>query len=263
MQDKKIYSIRMRAAKGGPHEKGGKHISGGEVLANYEDIKKAVNTLLDKAIMHSRGNPDFMQIQFEEVEKPVQYLAPLRIKTNNVSSLQEGHQRAINLLKKCGVPRPTIEEAYKLMEQSENSGMRGAILLNVHSGERVDNRGEKGVRVSRMDWDNDNFNNWAIRQKIPSELKIKEAITLATKVASHPEIFAELCWSDDPDYITGYVASKKIGYQRISKLKEYGDERGFRIIFVKNVPNIDTYIDYLEKEPTLLYWEEDDDTRFN
>lgn len=47
---------------------------------------------------------------------------------------------------------------------------------------------------------------------------------LATKVSEHPATVAELCWSDDPKYITGYVASKELGYQCITKLKEYGDE---------------------------------------
>jgi 6-carboxyhexanoate--CoA ligase len=259
----KFFSIRMRAAKGGPHEKGGKHISGGESLASYEDIQKAVNDLVEKALTHSRGNPDFMQIQFEEVQMPVHFLAPLSITTNHVLSVREGHQLAMQLLRKCGVPGLSIEKAYELIAQPENVGMRGAMLLHVQSGERVDNRGEKGVRVSRMDWDAANFDKWAIRQEMPRNARVKEAITLATKVASHPEIVAELCWSDDPDYITGYVASEKIGYQRISKLKEYGDERGFRIFFVKDALNLDSYIHYLEKEPTLLYWEEDDDTRIN
>ncbi|WP_096202237.1 6-carboxyhexanoate--CoA ligase [Bacillus sp. FJAT-45350] len=261
--ENKLFSIRMRAAKGGSHENGGKHISGGEVLANYENIKKAVNTLMDKALMHSRGNPDFMLIQFEEVQRPVRTLRPLPIQTNNVSTTQEGHLLAKRLLKECGVSGSTIERAYELIAKPENIGMRGAMLLTTSTGERVDNRGEKGVRVSRMDWEHSNFKKWAMRQELSSNLRVKEAITLATKVANHPGIIAELCWSDDPDYITGYVASEKIGYHRISKLKEYGDERGFRIFFVKEARNIENYIDYLEKDPILLFWEEEDDKRFN
>ena len=35
------------------------------------------------------------------------------------------------------------------------------------------------------------------------------SIVLATKVSAHPATVAELCWSDDPEYITGYVASRK------------------------------------------------------
>ncbi|WP_227935307.1 6-carboxyhexanoate--CoA ligase [Alkalihalobacillus deserti] len=260
MQDK-FFSVRMRAAKDASHEKGGKHISGGEMLATYENIKKAMNTLMDKALSHARGAPDFMQIQFEEVDKPFHLLAPLHIKTNTVSNADEGHEVAINLLKKCGVPKQTIDMAYDVI--SQNDGMRGAILIDAHSGERVDNRGKKGIRVSRMDWFDETFEKWATRQNMPVHFRVKEAVTLATKVANHPDTIAELCWSDDPDYVTGYVASKELGYQRISNLKEYGDERGCRIFFVGRSENIETYIDYLEKEPILLEWEEENDTRIN
>ena len=32
-----LYSVRMRAAQGGPHEKGGHHISGAERIVKLED----------------------------------------------------------------------------------------------------------------------------------------------------------------------------------------------------------------------------------
>ena len=79
---------------------------------------------------------------------------------------------------------------------------------------------------------------------------------IATKVSAHPATVAELCWSDDPEYITGYVASKKQGYQRITKLKEYGDERGCRIFLVDGLSDLHSYIDYLEKQPIFVQWRE-------
>ena len=47
----------------------------------------------------------------------------------------------------------------------------------------------------------------------------EEAIVLATKVANCPGIIGEICISDDPEYVTGYVSSKEIGYRRIKKMK--------------------------------------------
>lgn len=44
---------------------------------------------------------------------------------------------------------------------TEYSGIRGAVLIDIHSGARMDDRNEKGVRVSRMDWLNPNFEKWA------------------------------------------------------------------------------------------------------
>ncbi|MGF6952359.1 6-carboxyhexanoate--CoA ligase [Neobacillus sp. B4I6] len=261
MQEGKYYSIRMRAAKNGPHEQGGKHISGGELLSTYSNMKHAVNALLEKGLTHSRGNPDFMQIQFESIDEPIKLVKPLQIATNEVESVDEGQSFARRLLEREGIPRTSIEKAYQLM--TEYSGIRGAILIDIHSGERIDERKEKGLRVSRMDWLDTNFEKWADYFKMPKNSRVKEALVLATKVNEHPATVAELCWSDDPEYITGYVASKKLGYQRITKLKEYGDEHGCRIFFVDGLSDLHSYIHYLEKQPIFIQWEEENDTRVN
>jgi 6-carboxyhexanoate--CoA ligase len=261
MEAEKYYSVRMRAAKNGSHEHGGKHISGGELLSTYSDMKQAVNDLLEKGLIHSRGNPDFMQIQFELVDQPIKFMKPLQVLTNEVESVEMGQALSRKLLEKADIERQVIEKAYQHM--TEYSGIRGAILIDVHSGERIDDRNYKGVRVSRMDWLNTNFEKWADYYKMPKNSRIKEALVLATKVSEHPATVAELCWSDDPEYITGYVATKKLGYQRITKLKEYGDERGCRIFFVDCLRDLNSYIHYLEKQPVFIQWEEENDTRIN
>lgn len=249
-----LYSVRMRAAQDGPHEKGGKHISGGEKLSTYENLKDAVNGLLEKALFHSRGNPDFMQIQFEMVTDPIKKLKPLSIGTNHVSSVEEGQSVAWHLLEKAGVPMKSIQQAYEVM--AECSELSGAILFDIRSGLRIDQRMGKGIRVSRMDWFQADFEKWANHYNMPQSPRVKEALVLATKVCAHPATVAELCWSDDPEYITGYVASKNLGYQRITQLKEYGNEQGCRIFFVDGLSDVQSYIDYLEKQPTLVQWEE-------
>lgn len=254
MLKENLYSVRMRAAQNGPHEKGGRHISGGEQLSTYENLKNAVNILLEKALSHSRGNPDFMQIQFEMIDEPIKKLKPLSIGTNKVDSTEEGQSIARKLLEKAGVPTKSIEKAYKVM--TEYSELRGAMLFDIRSGLRVDDRNEKGVRVSRMDWLTTDFEKWADHYHMSRSQRVKEALVLATKVCAHPATVAELCWSDDPEYITGYVASPKQGYQRITKLKEYGDERGCRIFFVDGLSDLPSYIDYLEKQPIFVQWEE-------
>ncbi|MBD1379545.1 6-carboxyhexanoate--CoA ligase [Metabacillus arenae] len=254
MQGEKYYSVRMRSAKEGSHEQGEKHISGGELLSTYNDIKHAVNALLEKGLTHSRGRPDFMQIQFECINDPIKLVNPLQVMTNEVESAGKGQALARKLLEQAGIPRKSIEKAYDQI--TEYSGIRGAIMLDIHSGERIDDRKEKGVRVSRMDWLDTNFEKWADHCQIPQNPRVKEALVLATKVSEHPATIAELCWSDDPDYITGYVASKKLGYRRITKLKEFGDEQGCRIFFVNGLEDLNSYIHYLEKQPVFVQWEE-------
>ncbi len=253
MQSEALFSVRMRAAKNGTHEQGGTHISGGEMLATCNDIEQAVMYLLEKGMTHSKGRPDFMQIQLETVHHPLKYVEPLKLTTNEVKTLEEGQALAWSLLEKSGIQRNIIIEAVNLVSQFSNAS--GAILIDVHTGKRMDDQIEKGIRVSRMDWSNGHYERWAECHHIPFHSRVKEALALATKVCNHPAAIAELCWSDDPDYVTGYVASKSLGYQRITKLKQSGDERGCRIFFVDGQEDIQSYIHFLKKQPVIIQWE--------
>ncbi|MDA1477164.1 6-carboxyhexanoate--CoA ligase [Bacillus changyiensis] len=256
MKGEKYYSVRMRASQNGSHEEGGKHISGGERLTTYSGLKQAINALLAKSLGHSRGQPDFMQIQFEAINQPIKLLHPLQVNTNQVNSVETGKELAVELLKYAGVPSVALEKAYQQMP--EYSEVRGAVFIDIHSGKRIDGRKEKGVRVSRIDWSDTNFRTWATKHDIPLKSRIKEALALATKVCDHPAVIAEFCFSDDPDYITGYVASKNLGYQRVTKLKECGDENGCRIFFVDSSRDLENCINDLEKQPVMIYWGDQD-----
>ncbi len=103
MQEETFYSVRMRASMNGSHEDGGKHISGGERLIPFHEMKHTVNALLEKGLSHSRGKPDFMQIQFEEVYESIKTIQPLPVHTNEVSCPEEGQKLARLLLEKEGV----------------------------------------------------------------------------------------------------------------------------------------------------------------
>ncbi|MFP3729016.1 6-carboxyhexanoate--CoA ligase [Priestia filamentosa] len=255
MRDLSYYSVRMRASKSKPHEEGGKHISGGEQLVLFDEIRGAVDKLLHKSLTHSRGTPDFAQIQFEVVDEPVQVISPLQVTTHTTNSVDEGQLLAQNLLMKCGVPFPIIQKAYLLVE--EYAELSGAILIDSKTGQRLDEsyHNGKGIRVSRMDWRDENFKKWNREIAANQNNRLKEALTLASKVSMHQATVAELCWSDDPDYTTGYVASKKFGYQRITTLKQYGNEQGCRIFFVDSSEDVTKYIDYLKTNPVLIQWE--------
>lgn len=82
---------------------------------------------------------------------------------------------------------------------------------------------------------------------------VREALVLAAKVLSTPGIVAELCWSDDPGYTAGYVASAKQGYVRFPHLKPLGDERGGRAFFLESGGhNLSELIDSLQTKPMLF-----------
>lgn len=133
--------------------------------------------------------------------------------------------------------------------------MRGAALILKESGVRIEPDRERGVRVSRLGIEKNTGKN--LSKKL-SKVKInvvavKEALMLASKVASCPDVIAEICISDDPDYTTGYIASKEFGYLRMPNIKNRGGMHGGRVFFVKENANIESVIDYLEKIPAILY----------
>ena len=87
-------------------------------------------------------------------------------------------------------------------------------------------------------------------------LHLEEALILASKIASCKGIVAELCWSDDPSYVIGYVGTKE-NYERIPILKDKGNPVGGRVFFVDaNQLNddytLDDLIAYLEKQVVLI-----------
>lgn len=239
------FSIRMRASKGGAHEVGGKHVSGGEHLVRCNELETTATLLVQKALQHSRGQADFIQIVMEKVEdEQIEYINALPVSSINVSSVEEGREQAKVELAKFGVSEKAIECAIHAIDSLPNH--RGAIIMDAKTGEKLGNRGLKGVRVSRLDWEGGS-NRFSL-----AERRKKEAQAIAAKVAHSPYTLAELCWSDDPDYLTGYVSSKKSGYQRISTLKELGDERGGRVFFVETPIDLTDYVSFLEKKPILI-----------
>lgn len=238
---KACYSIRMRAAERSP-ELGEKHISGGERIGSKSQIEPIVKQLLNKASNHSRGDADFIQITVEKIAPDqIQYMPPLEITTVEATSIEKAHSEARKILTSLGVSEHALNVAFHQL--SSNQNLRGAIILNSKTGLRLDDRGQKGVRVSRIDWQDadGDFNE-----------RVREALALASKVANSPFTVAELCWSDDPDYVTGYVSNRDIGYVRITPLKREGSESGGRVFFVSDEVELESYIDYLESVPVLI-----------
>ena len=200
------YSVRMRASQFND-ESDEKHISGGELLSRYEQLEKSITFLTHKALQHSRGKADFMQIQLEKITESILTLPPLHPSTHTVEHILEGQNVAKKRLLQLDVQANAIENALKLLFALGN--MRGAMIVDCVTGQRLDHNDIKGIRVTRLSWELEDFQTWCHIQKIPNNIRIKEALTLASKVAHHPSTVAELCWSDYQEYTTGYVASKK------------------------------------------------------
>lgn len=246
-----MYSVRMRAAEGGPHEKGGFHISGGEALVQKGSLEETAKLLLKKALAHSRGEADFIQLVVEKVEaESLVRLDPLPVSTDEVQSVEEGRQRAASFLRSLSISDRAITAGMELLKSSTN--LRGAAVLSALTGQRLDPVKDRGIRVTRMGWNEEGFNQWCAQYPRLVSPRIAEAIALATKVAHAPFLAAELCWSDDPEYVTGYVSSRKTGYVRITQLKEKGSLSGGRIFYVMDHVDLPSLQAYLEETPVWI-----------
>ncbi|MFZ3065072.1 MAG: 6-carboxyhexanoate--CoA ligase [Nitrospirota bacterium] len=249
----KLYNIRMRASKNN------EHISGAERIASSMDIHKTVSELINRALSHERGKPEKINISIDRLEqKKIKKLKALNITTISVADYKDGRMYASQLLELIGVKKRAIKMAMDYMAKGaspDKKNMRGAMIIDYKTGKRIEPDKYRGIRASRMDIAK------TAEAKLITALKkakinnpyIREAVVLAAKVVNAPETIAELCWSDDPSYQAGYVASKRFGYVRFPYLKEKGSPFGGRAFFV-DAKKIDLkkYIDFLEMQPILI-----------
>jgi len=227
------------------------HISGAEGLYEISEIQKVVKKYIERALNHSKGKPDKITVTIEEIKQRPRVISSLPLATVHGKRPAESKKIAIELLQSLGVSKTSIDRAFELIQKDK---MRGAALLSVEKGERLDPGRERGVRASRLGITKHAFKLLSARLSrhgINTET-VKEALILASKVASCKNVVAELCVSDDPFYTTGYIASKKFGYTRIPNIKEKGSKSGGRAFFVKEGVSVEEIIHYLEKMPVII-----------
>ena len=241
----------MRSAQGGAHEVGGRHISGAERIVSKEMVKQTTNAMLERAFSHTRGQADFINIVVEKIEEhEVQEVPLLSVHTVLGDDVTAGHYAAQMALAQAGVTPLAAQSGMKALLSLTDS-MGGAMLLCAVTGRRLNDTGARGVRVSRMDIADEQGFIAFLGDRGINNTHVREALVLASKVAAAPGMVAELCWSDDPEYTTGYVASTA-GYVRIPHCKPLGSLLGGRVFFVKPDAEIDIMIDYLSHQPVLV-----------
>lgn len=243
MTSSELFSVKMRASK----EENGvpKHISGAEKILTEEQVYQCVNALIERGLHHDKGEADFLNIKIEKAtEEEIEYLDALPVTTVSVDTYQEGIAQIDKFLSEINAP--SFDKIRKFLEESY--AMRGAMLLDVKNLCRLEPDCNRGIRATYMDQERNGKQNFALNKN-----HYEEAVVLATKVANCPGIIGEICISDDPGYVTGYVASKECGYRRITKLKELGSENGGRIfLFDPTKANVSETIDYLQKKKVIV-----------
>lgn len=246
-----FYSLRMRA------ERNGSHCSGAERIVPVGQLPVVAAELVARAL--AAGAPaEAIRCSADLLVGALPCLQLPDVRTFEVPDWVTGRACARALLLRAGVAEPAIAAAMRLLATGPAPGgrvMRGAMIIDALSGARLEADPSRGVRVSRMDLAP------AARAAVSAALtaaglghcRVSEALVLAGKVLHAPGIVAELCWSDDPGYVTGYVAAPRCGYQRISRLKAAGDSLGGRALFVgRDGWDRDAFVDYLERHAVLF-----------
>ena len=257
-----MVSIRMRASgRAGNKKASGKsgdnvssevHISGAEGMYGDDDVKRIVREYIGRATGHSRGRPDRIDITIERVVERPRLIRALPVKTLICGTPRTAGKHIGKMLTAAGVSWRAVNKGMGIVFGDDT--MRGAAIIDAGSGKRVEPDKSRGVRASRLGISRSAAVSLgrALRRQGIHTATVVEAIVLASKVASCPYVLAELCVSDDPDYTTGYVATRKLGYVRIPHIKRKGEKTGGRVFFVEDGTSMDALTEYLEKKPVLV-----------
>lgn len=237
-----LYTVKMRGAKDG------KHISGAENIVDKSKLEEVVSLLVKRALDHSKGSSDFINVKIEKVND-VKYINPLQVTTIDVKNKEDGFSGIKKILSDIGLNENVIDEAVCILTSIKD--MRGATILDINSLKRLEEDKNRGVRVTYMDLENRNINGLVKSQKYNTHFI--EAIVLASKVLSCDGIVGEICYSDDPDYTAGYVATREFGYIRFNHLKEKGNPYGGRVfLFDSSKGDLDKAVEYLENTRVIV-----------
>jgi len=252
MNEMNLYSIRMRASVVD------RHVSGAERIVPYNKVDSVMQELMLRA-NNRTIRPDEVVIKIEALNNAlIKRLTALDIGTLNAPDMSTGRSAASRVLQAAEVSAHAVEKALSYLSNGaapSGGNMRGAMLMDAQSGERLEPDCERGVRASCFDWSEEAAA--AVEKKLAAigltHFRTREALALATKVAHAPCMAAELCWSDEPEYTAGYVASRTTGYVRFPFLKQSGDPRGGRVFFLRT-DNLDmaTLIRYLQTDAVLI-----------
>ncbi|MFZ3121945.1 MAG: 6-carboxyhexanoate--CoA ligase [Thermodesulfovibrionales bacterium] len=271
-----MWSIRMRASRAIGHQLSvvgikklkirktlnsqlstlnSEHISGAEGIYEKSEIQKVCKKYIKRALTHPRGEPDEIAITIEKIRQKPKTILLLPVITLDCNSPEKARKIITQKLESLGISKKAIDNGFVVLNSKKT--MRGASLILLKSGARVEPDKERGVRVSRMGIEKStekNLSEKLSRAKINTTRlrRVKEALVLASKAASWPDVIAEVCISDDPDYTTGYIASKEFGYLRIPNIKREKKMHGGRVFFIRETADIAGLISYLERKPAII-----------
>ncbi|AZA09150.1 6-carboxyhexanoate--CoA ligase [Corynebacterium pseudopelargi] len=240
----------MRAAKQGLHTSGAETI-----CTDLEQANATAQAYLLRAINHEHGSPDDLNIRIAEIRDEVRIVDRLRVEAIECQNPAQAKRWMHTQLNDLPAAAQAIEMLYTLRR------LRGAALVDAHSGQRLDPDQRRGVRASTFGsaapsgTSDTGSTSSASDTGSAGKDYHHEALTLASKVAACPHIVAELCISDDPAYTTGYLARGGV-YYRIPNAKALGHPSGGRVFLIDAATNpqqrVQDAITFLEHQAVLV-----------
>jgi 6-carboxyhexanoate--CoA ligase len=230
--------------------KGSAHVSGAEGIYEKSDVSNIVKEYTQRAMTHDKGRADKIHLAVEELKEIPKKISSLPLSTINTRNTEAAKKAAFKILLSVGIKERAIEEAFKALDVGIT--MRGAMVMDIE-GVRLEPDLLRGVRVTRM----------GISKKVAADLSrklgrlglnnntVKEALILASKVHKFRMVLGELCISDDPNYTTGYIATRTHGYIRLPRIKKRGVPYGGRAFFITG-GEVKDLIKYLQHTPVLI-----------
>lgn len=243
------YSIRMHA------ERDELHLSGAERLVPAAAVERVTQELIGRAF---NTPPGAVRISVDLVDSSrIVFGAIPDVTLVPKADYLQGRQQAVGALIESGVQEKSALAALAAIAAGaspDGHAMRGAMLVDAVSGERLEPDRHRGVRATRLDImaDAEVSLHEELHASGLQHLRTREALVLAAKVLAAPGVVAELCWSDAADYTAGYVASQQVGYRRFPNLKQTGDLLGGRAFFVRPGFDLDATVAFLQQTPFLV-----------
>jgi 6-carboxyhexanoate--CoA ligase len=235
-------------------ERGSDHLSGAERLVTAERVEAISTELLLRAMAQSPGT---VKLSVDEIDgDQIMFGSIPSLTLMPVIGYERGREQALAALIEAGVTMTAATSAMTAIAAGASTtgrAMRGAMLIDAESGDRLEDDPDRGVRATCLDLTEATAISLDALLHIYGlrHIRTREALVLAAKVMATPSIVAEVCWSDAPDYTAGYVASKPTGYLRFPDLKPAGDRRGGRAFFLRPDADLAATIDFLEQTPFL------------
>jgi 6-carboxyhexanoate--CoA ligase len=247
--ENEMFNLRMRATADG------RHLGGAERLVSAEEWMTAAAEMSHRAMTYA-GVVDVQMTTDLIAAEMIRYCVAPTVTTVAAESVPSARGAAAELLLDAGITKQSVERAFELLERGPGPGqsvMRGGVIMDAETSCRLESDPSRGARASRMDYTPSCrrlLQDWLNEQGLTSH-RVIEAIAVAGK-ALWAGAVGELCWSDDPDYVAGYVCTPGRGYCRFNHLKPRGAEIGGRVFFVRHGSPIDRFVERLERIPLLL-----------